>query len=381
MLNNAANSEPGHALLARLLARHPEPIMRIDAGLRLRSANAAAQRRFGPLSLDSAGPLPLESWFVADDVEMIHGALAAEAESAQHLQVSGRGSWSGSWGVSVEPWDAIEPELGGQLLIFSESPSESSFNQRWQRLNSLWSMASGIAHLFNNRLTTALGNVFRLRARIGRDAEALPPLEQMESALLSMDRLTGELLRFTGTGDLSLLPLDLCNWLGDAGATLKRGLPKGVNLRVMLPKSAVNVFADVAALEQCLNAIVQNACDAIAEEGRVEIELERMPVAKVRQLEPWWMEPRAPAYAVLRVRDDGAGIDPELIDKAVEPFVTSRQPGRGLGLAVALGIAHGHHGGIHITRLPAGGTQVEVFLPVSADQASISGATGLSHGS
>lgn len=355
--------------------------MRIDRGLRLRSANTAAQRRFGPLVLDSSGPLGLEDWFAVEDVEAIHGALAAESQSAQELMVNGRGPWTGTWRLALESWDSIDPVLGGQLLIFSESPGDSSFGQRWQRLNSLWSMASGIAHLFNNRLTTALGNVFRLRARLGRDADALAPLEQMESALLSMDRLTGELLRFTGTGDLSLLPLDLRDWLSDVGATLKRGLPKGVSLEVDMPLTPINVFADVAALEQCLTAIVQNACDAISVEGRVAIELEPMPVDRVRQLDPWWMEPSAPAYAVLRVRDNGAGIDPELIEKAVEPFVTSRQTGRGLGLAVALGIAHGHHGGLHIVRMPAGGTQVEVFLPLSSGQVGTGGATGLAHGS
>lgn len=353
-------------LIKRVLERHPEPVIRIDGGLRVRAANPAAQRRFGPLALDSASPIGLEEWFAADDVEAIHALLAVEPELLQRdIQITGRNAWSGTWTLTVEEWEVIDALTGGFVLIFSESNLDSPFNQRWQRLNSLWSMASGIAHLFNNRLTTALGNVFRLRARVGKDAGALAPLEQMESALLSMDRLTGELLRFTGTGDLNLAPLELCSWTGEVGANLQRGLPKDVSLNLDLPDGRINVMADAAALEQCISAIVQNACDAFVGQGTIDVQLKRMAVASVRLMEPWWMEPKAPAYAVLRIRDDGPGIDPELIEKAVEPFVTSRQAGRGLGLAVALGIAHGHHGGLHIARLADGGTQVEVFLPLS----------------
>ena len=368
-------------MIERLLERHPDPVLRIDAGLRLRAANPAAHRRFGPLSLDSSGPIGLEEWFTPDDVEAIHALLEVEPELLQRdLQISGRASWSGNWTLTVEEWDIVDPETGGFVLVFSESRSDSPFNQRWQRLNSLWSMASGIAHLFNNRLTTALGNVCRLRARVARDTEAMAPLEQMESALLSMDRLTGELLRFTGTGDLNLTPLDLSRWAADVVGNLQRGLPKDVTLELAPPEGRLQVMGDDVALEQCVGAIVQNACDALEGPGNIQMEIKRMAVASVRLLEPWWMEPQAPAYAVIQIRDNGPGIDPELIEKAVEPFVTSRQAGRGLGLAVALGIAHGHHGGLHITRQPAGGTQVEVFLPLSADHNPGRTASGRSHG-
>lgn len=247
-------------------------------------------------------------------------------------------------------------------------------SRRRDRLDSLWDMAAGVAHEFNNRLTAALGNSFRLRARLGGDSIALQPMERLEDALLAMDRLTGQLLQFTALGGQEPRLADLGAWLDAQNDVVRARLPAGVTVEWRQSRQPLPVRIDSDALTQALLALVDNAVEAMLPgRGHLVLSVSSLDQAALEALEPAWLVPEGLPYAWISVIDDGSGIAADMLDRAVEPFVSSRQPGRGLGLAVVLGIAQRHNGGMHIRRHEPRGTEVMLFLPLAGEMASVSG--------
>ncbi|MEZ5441311.1 MAG: ATP-binding protein [Lysobacterales bacterium] len=294
------------------------------------------------------------------DLDLLQRARIEQTTREQHWLSEGHGPIVG------EDWLLRLSRLqGGRCRLDLLDTSIALRAQRRRvRLDSVWDMAAGIAHEFNNRLTAALGNSFRLRSGLSHDATSLSALERLEDALLAMDSLTGRLLRFTSVGGQPPRVMDLSPWLQQQCAFIEARLPANIRIGYQWPTTPLPVQVDGDALAECLLALVENAVDSLHGPGQLQLAMEAVNAEWLRRQQPLWLDIEAERYACIRLRDNGPGISPDLLDRVVEPFVSTRQPGRGLGLSVVLGVLQRHNGGLHLQSARPRGTEAMLYLPL-----------------
>jgi len=244
---------------------------------------------------------------------------------------------------------------------------------RAEKLESIGLLAGGVAHDVNNLMTVVLVSLDRALLHIppdGREGDAMPALEDIRAAATRARDLANRMLALSGRGSFPTRAVCMQEIVEHTALELKRSMPPGIELsspRVADGEAWVDVEREQ--LVQMVRNLVANAEDAIGDRsGTIRLRVHR--IADAPQLDDTAMtEPLGEGpFAVLEVVDSGAGMDESTRLKLFEPFFTTRGAGRGLGLAVVLGIVRGHQGAIRFTsdqgRAGAAGTRVEVFLPL-----------------
>jgi signal transduction histidine kinase/CheY-like chemotaxis protein len=240
-----------------------------------------------------------------------------------------------------------------------------------QKMAALGQLAAGVAHDFNNLLTAVTGNVSLLLA-------AVPEHDPVRVSLLAIDQaawrgagLTRQLLGFARPATPPLQPTDLRNSLDEVVGLLRRTLDPRIVLEVGGAPDLWAVQADPGQLNQVLMNLCLNARDAMPEGGRLLLEAKN---ALLSEGQAWQhAEARPGQFVRLRVRDTGRGIPPELLPRVFEPLFTTKGPGKGtgLGLAVVRGIVRQHQGWIECASALNEGTRFDVYLPRSCNGTAI----------
>jgi PAS domain S-box-containing protein len=241
-----------------------------------------------------------------------------------------------------------------------------------QRLDAVGQLTGGIAHDFNNLLTIISGSLQLLELELTpgqhADADAL-----IASALRSVTRgaeLTTKLLAFARRQRLTPAPVDPVALLRDLETMLRRTLGESIQLRVQLPGSLPAALADATQLDTALVNLSLNARDAMPRGGEITLSVREQAVADGED------GLAAGRYVVFAVEDTGHGMGPETLARAVDPFFTTKEGGRGsgLGLSMVYGFARQSGGGLRIDSRLGYGTRVELFLPVSREAATAAAA-------
>jgi signal transduction histidine kinase len=236
--------------------------------------------------------------------------------------------------------------------------------QRAQRLESVGQLAGGVAHDFNNLLAAILNTASLVREDLEPASPLQDDLAEIEDVARRGARLVRQLLLFSQRKPTTPEVLDLNAVIGDLDRLMRRSLGSQVRLGVDLDPQLAPVEADLSNVEQVLVNLLVNARDALGDGGTVTVEtanVEVVPEAAVDlEVEPGW-------YVRLSVVDDGAGMDAATLERAVEPFFTTKDPGKGtgLGLATVLGVADQAGGTVSLESEPGGGTSVLVYLPAA----------------
>lgn len=239
---------------------------------------------------------------------------------------------------------------------------------RAEKLEGIGLLAGSVAHDVNNLMTVVLVSLDRALLAVDRDGAA-PALEDIRAAATRARDLANRMLALSGKGSFPTRAVSLRQTAVEMASDLRSFLPSGVRLSPPGPSDEM-AWVDVEReqLGQMVRNLVLNARDAIGDRsGTIELR-----TLRVDEIPP---DDDATAagcsegpYAVLQVVDSGAGMDKATRAQLFEPFFTTRGPGRGLGLAVVLGIVRGHQGAVRFTSDPEGGsvvgTKVEVFLPL-----------------
>ena len=235
--------------------------------------------------------------------------------------------------------------------------------QAARRLESLRHLAGGIAHSFNNILTSILGHAQLQRL----DAVAARQSTEFIDAQLEGGRraaeIVSQLLLYSGQGRFDLQPTALGPWLRDLA---KSFVPAGSPVAVWVVVGEDSTAAvDRKAIAQAVNGLVANAVEAsIGRSGSVGVTLAQVSLTEPRVMSgPYRTELPPGLYACFRVTDQGEGISAEELEHIFDPYNTRKQFGRGLGLAAILGIAHGHGGGIELESQPGRGSVASLYLP------------------
>jgi len=238
---------------------------------------------------------------------------------------------------------------------------------RSQRLEAVGQLTGGVAHDFNNVMTTILGNAESLVESL-HDNE---PDRRLAAAILrAVDRgssLTQRLLAFSRKQVLFPVPADVGELIDGLVDMLRRSLGETITLTVRHGSTPWQAYIDPIQFESAFVNLVLNARDAMPAGGMLEIETRNETVtADTATLH----EDLTPGdYVVVLVRDSGTGMSEEIVGKAVEPFFTTKEVGKGsgLGLSMVYGFAKQSKGHIAITSAVDKGTTAELFLPHSVE--------------
>jgi signal transduction histidine kinase len=236
--------------------------------------------------------------------------------------------------------------------------------QQAQRMETVGTLTSGIAHNFNNILGGILGHSEVIEEHLGSDARPLRNLDAIRRGAERARDLVDQILNFGRHRDARRRPLSARAVVAEAASLLNVSLPPGINLVIHEPPETAVVSGEPAQLQQVILNLCNNAAQSMENSGRIEVETELHEVAGGRLLTHG--ELRQGRYVRIAVRDTGRGMDKLTLARIFEPFFTTRSNGNGLGLATVREIVREHGGAINAESTPGEGTRFEVWLPCLA---------------
>jgi PAS domain S-box-containing protein len=233
---------------------------------------------------------------------------------------------------------------------------------RTQRMESIGTLAGGIAHDLNNVLSPILLSVNILERKL-TDDKSREILKLVESSARRGGALVKQVLTFARgyEGDRSLMALS--HIVKEMQTFAVQSFPKSVELRTNLPKDLWSIYGDPTQIHQVLLNLCVNARDAMPNGGLVTISAENMTLDRnYAAMNP---EAKAGPYVLLKVKDTGTGIPPEVLDRMFEPFFTTKEVGKGtgIGLSTLHAIVKGHGGFVTVQTEVGKGTEFGAYLP------------------
>ncbi|MEO6581397.1 MAG: PAS domain S-box protein [Sphingomicrobium sp.] len=233
-----------------------------------------------------------------------------------------------------------------------------------QKMETVGQLTGGIAHDFNNLLQIVNGNLDILRNKIPEESTQLR--RYAERAMVGAERaatLTQRLLAFSRRQPLAPKPIDVNKLVAGMSELLHRTLGETIEVEAVLAPRLWPVEADPNQLENTIINLAINARDAMAEGGKLTIETQNTHLDEGYAAKH--PEVSRGQYVVMCITDTGIGMDADTIDRAIEPFYTTKEVGRGtgLGLSMVYGFVKQTGGHLKIYSEPGEGTTVKIYLP------------------
>ena len=233
-----------------------------------------------------------------------------------------------------------------------------------RKLEAVGRLAGGVAHDFNNVLTTIQGNVRLLLDEMEPDDPRRHELEEVDTAARRAVDLTRQLLAFSRKQAMRFTVLDLNEVVRSTTRMLRRLIGEDIELETDLTPRLEPVRADRSQMEQVLVNLAANARDAMPDGGTLRITTRNVPAPNQLPAEEFGL-PDEREFVLLKVTDTGVGLDDEVRDRIFEPFFTTKELGKGtgLGLASVYGVVKQTGGYIWVSGSPGGGTTFQIYLP------------------
>lgn len=237
--------------------------------------------------------------------------------------------------------------------------------QAIERRDSLAVLAGGVAHDFNNLLVGILGNAGLALMQIDESSPINGTLQKIESASQRATELVQQMLAYSGRGGSEFETFDIAALVNEMTELLERALNPLARLRLEHDAEASWIFGDVRAIRQMVMNLITNASDAITERGGiVTVRTGRVWADQDFIDELYHAEDLRPGeYGLLEVRDTGCGMQDEVRARMFDPFFSTKQGGRGLGLSAMLGTVRSNGGAIQVETKVGTGTTITVLLP------------------
>jgi PAS domain S-box-containing protein len=237
---------------------------------------------------------------------------------------------------------------------------------RSQRLDSLGTLAGGIAHDLNNVFTPILFSTQLLREERDPD-EVAKNVTLVESCARRGAQMVAQLLAFARGTEGRRIPLSLTSLLKDILRITRETFPKSISIRAHISSDLMPVEGDSSQLHQVLMNLCVNARDAMPSGGVLEIHAENLDVDEVYA--GMTHEAHAGHYVRIEVKDNGTGMNPDVLEHLFEPFFTTKEVGKGtgLGLSTTHSIVKGHGGFVRVYSELGEGSTFHVYLPALLD--------------
>jgi two-component system, cell cycle sensor histidine kinase and response regulator CckA len=238
-----------------------------------------------------------------------------------------------------------------------------------QKMEATGTLAGGVAHEFNNMLTSIIGFSHLLLQELESDSPLLEFVGEIRKAADRAAAMTRQLLTFSRRQVLNPVVLDLNSVVQNLSGMFRRLIGEDVAFEIVLGKKLGCVKVDPSQIEQAIVNLVINARDAMPRGGRLTIATSNTEIPA----EPGQPPPAAGGSSVvLAVSDTGTGMDAETRSRIFEPFFTTKPIGKGtgLGLSTVYGLVQQSGGQISVSSEPGRGTTFRISLPRTEEQAS-----------
>ncbi|HEY6837724.1 MAG TPA: PAS domain S-box protein, partial [Geobacteraceae bacterium] len=254
----------------------------------------------------------------------------------------------------------------GTIENISELSNIKSQLHQVQKLEAVGTLAGGVAHDFNNILTAIIGFGSILEMKMNRDDPLFINVTQILAAADRAANLTRSLLAFSRKQPIEPRAANLNVIVTGLEKMLQRLIREDIELEMDLAKTELTVLADTGQIEQVFLNLTTNARDAMPDGGRITITTDMVTLdEEFRKVHGFGDSGR---FALVIFSDTGQGMTEDVRQRIFEPFFTSKEPGKGtgLGLAVCYGIIKQHKGYITCYSEPGLGTTFRMYLPVAA---------------
>jgi PAS domain S-box-containing protein len=256
--------------------------------------------------------------------------------------------------------------LEGIAQDVTESRAFEAQLRQAQKTEAIGTLAGGIAHDFNNILGIIMGYAEIAELSVTEDSKAKHSIDEVLRATHRAKDLVKQILTFSRKTEQERKPLQTTPIVKEAIKLLRASLPTTIEIRQEIELSGGNdlALADPTQIHQVLMNLATNAAHAMREKGGVlrvalsSVHFDSLDVGKPMDLSPG-------GYLNLTVEDTGPGMDRTIIDRIFDPYFTTKGPGEGtgLGLAVVAGIVKSHGGAITVNSEPGKGTAFHVYFP------------------
>jgi two-component system cell cycle sensor histidine kinase/response regulator CckA len=355
---------------AALLDEAQDAILVRDLSDRILFWNKGAEKIYGWTKEEAVG---------RDARELLFKTNLGQFEKARDTLFA-RGEWAGELPQATRAGDEITVESRWTLVrddagepasvlvintdITERKKIESQF-LRAQRMESIGTLAGGIAHDLNNVLSPILMSVDMLRLRL-KDEGSQQYLKMLQASAERGAEMIKQVLSFARGVQGERIPIDPKYLIKDVVKILNETLPKSITTKFELPDRVWPVSADATQIHQVLMNLCVNARDSMPHGGRLTIKAENVTLDE--NYARMHIEAKAGPYVMISVMDTGHGIPPDTLNKIFEPFFTTKEIGKGtgLGLSTALSIVRSHNGFINVYSEAGKGTHFSCYLPAIA---------------
>jgi PAS domain S-box-containing protein len=233
---------------------------------------------------------------------------------------------------------------------------------RAQRMESVGTLAGGIAHDLNNILAPIMMSIEVLRLK-ATDPQSKHILDTIAGNSMRGADIVRQLLSFARGLEGDCIEVEPGDLIKNTASIVKNTFPKDIRLELSLPGDSWNLLGDLTQLHQVLLNLCLNARDAMPRGGILGIKVENTILDRLFvEKQP---EAKVGRYVIISVSDSGTGIPSEIVDKIFEPFFTTKELGKGtgLGLSMVLAIVKSHGGFVNVVSNPDLGTTFKIYLP------------------
>jgi two-component system, cell cycle sensor histidine kinase and response regulator CckA len=357
--------------------RHCNSMARLQLGLSTVPQQEGLPRRLSIAGWLDAGGQPLQE----ADAPHEQALKCGQAVRDVLIGVPCAPSRSASWFLcNAIPTASVQGQGQGVVLTLVDMTDARAAQERereWQerraqaqRMESLGTLASGVAHDFNNILAAILGNVQLLKEDCQGLSEAQLSLGQVDKAAHKGRDLVARILAFGRQQGVSWQAVEMAEVLHDTRSLLQALRPGNVLIECDCPPQLPPILGDATQLGQVLLNLGTNAVHAIGRgPGSVRLSARVMPSdAAPLQEQNWSAQWRSVGELLcVRVQDDGCGMDASTVTRMFDPYFTTKAPGEGtgLGLAAVRGIVDAHGGLLEVDSELQRGTTFTLWLPTA----------------
>jgi PAS domain S-box-containing protein len=323
-----------------------------------------------------------QTWFDAvhpEDLERVKESIAHRSFETTDIeyrivQVDGQIHWVRDRSFAVRDDQGRVYRHTGLAEDITERKNAEQAILRRQRMESLGTLASGVAHDLNNALAPISLGAHLLRKKYPKEDRIISGMQASAQHGANMVR---QLLTFAKGIEGERTGLNTLTLFSNLATLIESTFPRNITLTVTCPPEVPPVFGDETQLHQVLLNLCVNARDAMPDGGTLELD------ASTRHVDQTYAsaipEAKPGEYVVWQVADSGEGIPPTVLERIFDPFFSTKSPdkGTGLGLSTVAGIVRSHGGFVRVASSPGQRTIFSVFLPSALDRSRAAPARGV----
>lgn len=296
--------------------------------------------------------------------KIVNGQLERLDEEYRIIHTDGNPRWVMNGGTAIRDHSGEIVRFGGVIRDITEHKNLQQQFLRAQRLESIGTLAGGIAHDLNNVLAPIVMGIDVIATTV-TDPDNLELLATMAASARRGAELIEQVLSFARGVEGRKISLRPQHTIDEIARIVRDTFPKSIEIVVSISKRIWNIEGDPTQLHQVLLNLCVNARDAMPAGGRIQIRAENQTFDELEAHAN--LDSRPGDYVRITVEDTGTGIPGEIIEKIFDPFFTTKEVGKGtgLGLSTSLAIIRSHGGFMRANSEVGQGTHFDIYLPAA----------------